>query len=113
MPPGLDWGYTRFWVRTSENSAQANFGELRKGEVRGNPISGSSVDEVLIETVWKLRTVSNSWSREPAQRANGHPFRRFALPTNARSDPSSDFSDSFSRETVWKDPIGLDLEYSE
>src|SRR5215208_7191327 len=53
------------------------------------------------ETVWKLRRGSISWSHEPAERGERPPFRRFALPRNARSDPSSYFPDSL-RETVWK-----------
>src|SRR5215207_4200468 len=50
----------------------------------------------LLETVWKVRTGSISWSLEPARRAKGHPFWRSTLPTNARSDPSSYFPDSLS-----------------
>src|SRR5829696_10546636 len=32
------------------------------------------------ETVWKLRTGSISWTQEPAQRGERHPFGRFAPP---------------------------------
>src|SRR5215213_8155347 len=60
------------------------------------------------ETVWKHRRGSISWSHEPAERDERPPFRRFALPRNARCDPSSYFPDSLSRRLFLRSLMRLD-----
>src|SRR5215212_2236028 len=67
----------------------------------------SGVSRQSLETVWKLRTSSISWSREPAQ--NGQKDTLFGASRYRQTrDPTRPATfQTVSRETVWKIAEGL------